>query len=59
MAGVKDHEDFWIHPGDRYVFIRYFAVRDEQGNFLGTLEFTQDIGPIQLLQGEKRLIEEK
>lgn len=55
-TGEKDHEDFWIKMGPRYVFIRYFAVRDENGEYLGTLEVTQDIGPIQAIEGEKRLM---
>ena len=54
-AGRKDSEDFWIQMGDKYVMIRYFAVRDGNGNFLGTLEFTQDIAPIKKIEGEKRL----
>ncbi|NLL72470.1 MAG: DUF438 domain-containing protein [Clostridiales bacterium] len=56
MSGKKDHEDFWIRMGDRYTLIRYFAVRDKDGNYLGTLEFTQDIAPIQAIEGEKRLL---
>lgn len=55
QSGEKDHEDFWIPMGEKYVLIRYFAVRDEQGKFLGTLEVTQDIAPIQKITGEKRL----
>jgi len=55
--GEKDQEDFWIRMGPRYVLIRYFAVRDEAGEFLGTLEVTQDIAPIQALEGEKRLLD--
>lgn len=58
-SGKKDVEDFWIKMKDRYVLIRYFAVRDKEGNFLGTLEFTQDIAPIQTITGEKRLIAEE
>jgi len=53
----KDHEDFWIQMGPKFVYIRYYAVRDKNGNYLGTLEVTQDIKPIQALQGEKRLVE--
>lgn len=56
--GKKDSEDFWIRMEERYILIRYFAVRDENGEFLGTLEFTQDIAPIQEITGEKRLISE-
>lgn len=55
-SGKKDHEDFWIQMKDKYVMIRYFAVRDKEGNFLGTLEFTQDIAPLRSLTGEKRLM---
>lgn len=54
-AGKKDHEDFWIKMGDNYVMIRYFAVRNINGEFLGILEFTQNIAPIQAITGEKRL----
>lgn len=58
MAGRKDHEDFWIKMGSKYVYIRYFAVRDGDGNYAGTLEVTQDIWPVQEISGEKRLVSE-
>lgn len=57
-SGKKDHEDFWIKMGDKYVYIRYFAVRNEKGEYLGTMEVTQDIKPIQEITGEKRLMSE-
>ncbi|MDF2948585.1 MAG: hypothetical protein K0R07_599 [Sedimentibacter sp.] len=57
-AGKKDHEDFWIKMGDKYVYIRYFAVRDEKGEYMGVLEVTQNIKPIQGISGEKRLVSE-
>ena len=55
-AGKKEHEDFWIQMGGRYLLIRYYAVRDDAGKFLGTLEVTQDIAPLQAITGEKRLV---
>lgn len=55
-SGAKDHEDFYIHMGARFVFIRYFAVRSDAGEYMGTLEVTQDIAPIQAIAGEKRLM---
>ncbi len=55
-SGRKDHEDFWIRMGERYVYIRYFAVRSQAGTYLGTLEVTQDIAPILEIEGEKRLM---
>ncbi len=57
-SGKKDQEDFWIKMGDKYVMIQYFAVRDEQGEYLGVVEVTQDIKGIQGLTGEKRLVTE-
>ena len=59
QSGRKDHEAFWIRMGPRYVYIRYFAVRNEQGEYLGTLEVTQDIQSLQEISGEKRLLEEE
>lgn len=56
--GAKDHEDFWIKMGNMYVYIRYFAVRDNNGQYMGTLEVTQNIKPIQEIEGEKRLLSE-
>ena len=58
QSGKKDHEDFWIKMKDMYVFIRYFAVRNDKGEFLGVLEVTQNIAPIQEITGEKRLLED-
>ena len=55
-SGKKDEEAFWIEMGHMYVYIRYFAVRDSGGEYLGTLEVTQDIRPIQKIEGEKRLL---
>ena len=55
-SGKKDSEDFWIRMGELYVYIRYFAVRDKNGEYLGTMEVTQDIQPIQKIKGEKRLM---
>lgn len=55
-SGRKDSEDFWIKFKDKYVYIRYFAVRGEDGEYMGTLEFTQNINPIQEIEGEKRIL---
>ena len=57
-SGKKDHEDFWIKMGEKYVLIRYFAVRGADGEYLGTLEFSQNIKPLQEITGEKRLLDE-
>ena len=55
--GKKDQESFWLKLGGKYVYIRYFAVRDKEGKYLGVVEVSQDIGPIQEIEGEKRLLD--
>lgn len=55
-AGKKDHEDFWLSIAGKFILIRYYAVRSPQGVYLGTLEVTQDIGPVKQITGEKRLV---
>jgi len=54
-AGRKSHEDFWLRLGEKFVLIRYFAVRADDGRYLGALEVSQDIAPLKALEGEKRL----
>lgn len=54
-SGRRDTEEFWIKHRGRFVHIRYFALRDSEGAYLGTLEATQDITDIRTLDGERRL----
>ncbi len=56
--GTLEKAEFWINFKDGKVLIRYYPVRDEEGKYLGVLEVTQEIGPIQELTGEKRLLDE-
>jgi DUF438 domain-containing protein len=56
--GTRDHADFWIKMGGKFIYIRYFAVRDPGGRYLGTLEVTQDVTEIRKLDGERRLLGE-
>ena len=54
--GREDHADFWINlHQEKMVYIRYFAIRNPEGDYLGCLEVSQDISEIQKLEGEKRL----
>jgi DUF438 domain-containing protein len=53
--GSRDHADFWIQTQGKFVYIRYFAVRDPDRRYLGTLEVTQDVTEIRSLSGERRL----
>ena len=53
--GKRDIVDFWFNQEGKFVYIRYIAVRDEGGSYLGTLEVSQDLTEIKKLEGEKRL----
>jgi DUF438 domain-containing protein len=56
-SGAQDVAEFWIDLRGRFVHIRYFAVRSEGGEYLGTLEVTQDLTGPRSLEGERRLLQ--
>lgn len=56
-SGKENVAEFWINFKGRFVHIRYFAVRSESGEYLGTLEVTQDLSHPRSLAGERRLLE--
>jgi DUF438 domain-containing protein len=56
-AGRQSVAEFWIDFMGRFVHIRYFAVRDEEQNYLGCLEVTQDVTGIRKLEGQRRLLQ--
>jgi PAS domain S-box-containing protein len=55
-TGRKDVSEFWIQINNRLIHIRYFAVRDKNRKYLGTLEVTQDITDIKKIEGQRRLL---
>jgi hypothetical protein len=40
----------------RFIYIEYFALRDEKGEYLGTLEVSQDLTDLRRLKGEQRIL---
>ena len=56
--GKRDDAEFWLQTGGRFIHIRYYPVRDGEGNYKGTIEVSQDITEIRKLEGEKRLLVE-
>jgi len=57
MAGRRDVAEFWITLKGRLIYIRYFPVVGEAGEYLGCLEVTQDITELKQIEGEKRLLD--
>jgi PAS domain S-box-containing protein len=56
-SGKRNFAEFWIDLKGRKIYIRYFAVRDKVGKYLGILEVTQDITDIKKIEGEKKLLD--
>jgi len=56
-SGKQDRAAFWINlHGTTFVHIEYFALRDDGGKYLGTLEVSQDLTEKRKLEGERRLL---
>ena len=62
-AGKRDMAQFYIdlpigeNKELNKVLIQYFALRDKDGKYIGCLEASQNITPIQKIQGQKRLLD--
>jgi PAS domain S-box-containing protein len=60
-AGTRRKARFWIQAkvgNERHmVLIEFFALRGENGDYLGCLEVTQDIEEQRGLEGERRLLD--
>lgn len=55
-SGKEDSAKFWINVKDKMILIQYFALRDNEEIYRGTLEVSQDITEIKQLEGERRLL---
>lgn len=55
-SGRQDSAPFWIQMGGKFIHIEYFALRDERGNYLGTLEVSQNLTEKRALEGEQRIL---
>ena len=58
-SGKRNVAEFWISLNNRFVHIRFFAMRDPEGKYLGTMEVVQDLTEIKKLEGERRLLDWK
>jgi len=56
-SGSRNSAAFWIELGGKFIYIRYFPVRDADGCYRGTLEVSQDLTEIRKLEGENRLLD--
>ena len=56
-SGEKDSAEFWIQNRGAFVYIRYFAVRKKNDDYLGTIEVVQEVSDIRDLEGQKRILD--
>ncbi|MCX7548517.1 PAS domain-containing protein [Xanthomarina sp. F1114] len=56
-AGNKHTAEFWFNFKGQIIYIRYFAIRDQNKVYKGVIEMSQDITEIQKLEGQKRLLD--
>jgi hypothetical protein len=55
-SGRQSQAPFWINLGGRMIYIEYFALHDDSGKYLGTLEVSQDLTSYRALEGEQRIL---
>lgn len=55
-SGRQSRAPFWIRMGEKLIHIEYFALRDENGQYLGTLEVSHDVERYRKLEGEQRIL---
>lgn len=55
-SGKENSAAFWINMQGRFIYIEYFAMRGKDGEYLGTVEYTQDLTHMRKLDGEQRLL---
>ena len=56
-AGRRDEAEFWITFKGKFIHIRYFAIRDDEGTYKGVIEVSQDVTHIRGLEGQQRLLD--
>jgi len=55
-TGKENRAPFWIQMKDKMIYIEYFALRNENGEYLGTLEVSHDVSKYRKLEGEQRIL---
>jgi DUF438 domain-containing protein len=55
-SGKENAAPFWIQMQGKFIYITYLPLRDKDNNYLGTIEFSQDLTSLRALEGEQRLL---
>ena len=55
-SGKATYAPFWIQMKGKFIHIAYYALHDDSGEYLGTLEVSQDLTNYRALEGEKKIV---
>jgi len=55
-SGKESAAPFWIQMQGKFIYITYLPLRDKDNNYMGTIEFSQDLTQLRALEGEQRLL---
>jgi DUF438 domain-containing protein len=55
-SGKAESAPFWIQMKGKFIHIEYFALRNDKGEYLGTLEVSADLTGKRALTGEQRIL---
>lgn len=58
-TGRQSRAPFWINMGGKMIYIEYYALRNDNGEYLGCLEVSHNITPYRELEGEQRILSYK
>ncbi len=58
-TGKESRAPFWINMGGKLIHIEYFALKNDKGEYLGTLEVSHDVSVYRKLEGEQRILSYK
>lgn len=55
--GEQSEANFWIEMRGKFLYIRYFALRDKDNIYKGVLELSQEVSGIRALEGQRKLLQ--
>lgn len=58
-SGKQNRAPFWINMNGQMIHIEYFALRNDKGEYLGTLEVSHNVNVYRELKGEQRILSYK
>jgi uncharacterized protein len=55
-SGRQNKAAFWINMGGKFIHICYYALYNDENEYIGTLEVSQNLTELRKLEGERRIL---